>query len=208
MTKKSQLVTSGIILSLLAANLVIGFQYKKDINEYESKLDQQTVISKYRQNLIEDKSLEMDVLKQQLEEQQNEIHKLKKQLENAKKRNESPTISVSRGETARPKIHMVATAYISRCYGCIGITAGKIDVRNTIYHNDMRVIAVDPRVIPLHSIVKIYTKDGSFLAYAGDTGGKIKGYKIDLLVDVNNEQKAFNFGVQDVTVQILREGKG
>src|SRR5690606_1324618 len=43
-----------------------------------------------------------------------------------------------------------ATFYTAFCpTGCTGITATGIDVRNTIYYEGKRIIAVDPKVIPL-----------------------------------------------------------
>lgn len=82
-----------------------------------------------------------------------------------------------------------------------GITALGIDVRNNIYHNGMRVIAVDPNVIPLGSIVRVNTPYGSFKAIAGDTGGAIKGNKIDILV--GSQEEAFSLGVVNVTIELL-----
>lgn len=76
-------------------------------------------------------------------------------------------------------------------------------------YKGLRIIAVDPNVIPLYSIVKVYPKDRQpFYAYAMDTGGAIKGHKIDFLISVNNTDEAYNFGVQkNVKIEILREGK-
>jgi 3D (Asp-Asp-Asp) domain-containing protein len=70
----------------------------------------------------------------------------------------------------------------------------------------MRVIASDPRVIPLHSIVRIQTKTESYIAYAADTGGAIKGNILDVLV--SSESEAFKLGRQNAVVTILREGNG
>jgi 3D (Asp-Asp-Asp) domain-containing protein len=61
------------------------------------------------------------------------------------------------------------------------------------------VIAVDPKVIPLGT--KVYV-EGYGEAVAGDTGGAIKGNKID--VHMSTKQKATNWGVRTVKVQILK----
>ncbi len=66
------------------------------------------------------------------------------------------------------------------------------------------VVAVDPRVIPLGSKLFIQTADGSFTygyALAADTGGAIKGNRIDLCFD--SRQEALNFGRRDVIVYVL-----
>jgi uncharacterized protein YabE (DUF348 family) len=65
-------------------------------------------------------------------------------------------------------------------------------------------VAVDPRVIPLGTKLYIESLDGSSdygFAIAEDTGGAIKGYKIDLFYNSNAE--AMRFGRRDVKVYIL-----
>lgn len=101
----------------------------------------------------------------------------------------------------------VATFYTARCAGCSGITYSGLDVRNTIYSPEgYRVIAVDPDVIPLGSIVRVTLVDGSsFKAVASDIGSDIKGRRIDVLVA--SKEEAYRLGRQDVKVEIITEGK-
>lgn len=61
-----------------------------------------------------------------------------------------------------------------------------------------KTIAVDKNVIPLHSIV--YIKGLGFYV-ADDTGGDIKGNRIDIFV--NNHQEALKLGTKTVEVYIL-----
>lgn len=99
-----------------------------------------------------------------------------------------------------------ATAYTSRCSGCSGITKTGVNLRQSIYHEGKRVIAVDPRYIPLGSIVRVTLSDGSsFEATAQDTGGRIKG----AIIDVAHETKvdANRFGRQSVEVRMIRKGR-
>jgi 3D (Asp-Asp-Asp) domain-containing protein len=120
-------------------------------------------------------------------------------------------VVVSRGqENVHRSLYVSATAYTSYCNtGCTGITATGENVQNSITYNGARIIAVDPSVIPLHSLVKVYPKDRPpFYAYAKDTGGAIKGNKIDYLISINDRQAANAFGRQTVKVEIIREGKG
>ena len=77
---------------------------------------------------------------------------------------------------------METTYYVSACEGCSGITAAGYDVRGTIYANGYRVVAVDPWLIPLGTIVYVETPYESFYAIAGDTGGAIQGNRLDILV--------------------------
>ncbi|MBQ2696635.1 MAG: DUF348 domain-containing protein [Clostridia bacterium] len=66
------------------------------------------------------------------------------------------------------------------------------------------VVAVDPRVIPLGTKLYIESLDGSWaygFAVAGDTGGAIKGHKIDLFMETHAECN--NFGRRQVRVYVL-----
>jgi 3D (Asp-Asp-Asp) domain-containing protein len=100
-------------------------------------------------------------------------------------------------------ITVEATAFTAKCNGCIGITKTGVDVRNTIYHEGKRVIAVDPNLIPLGATVEIMLSNGdSFLASAEDTGGNINGHRIDVLVATKEE--AYRFGRQSVKLRILK----
>ncbi len=66
-------------------------------------------------------------------------------------------------------------------------------------------VAVDPRVIPLGTRLYIEAWDGKSWTYgyavAEDTGGAIKGHKIDLYR--NTESECINFGVRKAKVYIL-----
>ena len=100
-------------------------------------------------------------------------------------------------------IHVEATFYGADCYGCVGITATGDDVRDSIYVDGRRVIAVDPSVIALRSIVRVTLSSGeSFEAIASDTGGRIKGRIIDVLV--SSEAESYKYGRQTATVEILK----
>ncbi|WP_026825971.1 MULTISPECIES: 3D domain-containing protein [Exiguobacterium] len=88
-----------------------------------------------------------------------------------------------------------ATAYTPYCAGCSGITATGIDVRS---NPNQKVIAVDPSVIPLGSKVWV---EGYGTAIAGDTGGAIKGNKIDILMPT--QEQALNFGRKSITIKVL-----
>ena len=65
-------------------------------------------------------------------------------------------------------------------------------------------VAVDPRVIPLGTRMYIESADGSFVygyCVAEDTGGAIKGNKVDLFFNSYNE--CMQFGRRNVNVYIL-----
>lgn len=107
------------------------------------------------------------------------------------------TKSVSRGNgnESGKVMYMNATAYTAHCTGCSGITATGI---NLSANPNLKVIAVDPGVIPLGSKVWV---EGYGYAVAGDTGGAIKGNRIDL--HVPNDAAARKFGRRSVKVKVL-----
>lgn len=82
------------------------------------------------------------------------------------------------------------------------VTANGTNVANTIYTAEgYRIIAVDPNVIPLNSIVKLTINGKTIIAKACDTGSAINGNKIDILV--GSPQEALNLGVITLTVEII-----
>lgn len=93
------------------------------------------------------------------------------------------------------EFQMSATAYTANCSGCSGYTATGINL-NANPH--MKVIAVDPSVIPLGTKVWV---EGYGYAVAGDTGGSISGNRID--IHVPTKEEAYNFGQRTVTVKIV-----
>ncbi|MBY0148933.1 3D domain-containing protein [Neobacillus niacini] len=110
----------------------------------------------------------------------------------------APVESAPAPEAAAPsskEIIVEATAYTASCEGCSGITATGI---NLIENPNQKVISVDPSVIPLGSKVHV---EGYGEAIAGDTGGAIKGNKIDVFIP--NKQDAINFGRKQLKVTIL-----
>ena len=110
----------------------------------------------------------------------------------------APTESAPAVEAAAPsskEITVEATAYTASCEGCSGITATGI---NLIENPNQKVISVDPSVIPFGS--KVYV-EGYGEAIAGDTGGAIKGNKIDVFIP--NKQDAINFGRKQLKVTLL-----
>ncbi len=65
-------------------------------------------------------------------------------------------------------------------------------------------VAVDPRVIPLGTKLYIEAADGSYVygeSFAGDTGGAIKGNRVDLFM--GSRAEALAFGRRQVKVYIL-----
>jgi uncharacterized protein YabE (DUF348 family) len=109
------------------------------------------------------------------------------------------TAAVSRDNSAAPasgkEFYVTATAYTPFCNGCSGITATGINLRT---NSDLKLIAVDPSVIKLGSKVWV---EGYGYAIAGDTGGAIKGNKIDVLF--STKAQATSWGRKKVRIKVL-----
>ena len=68
----------------------------------------------------------------------------------------------------------------------------------------MKVLSVDPTVIPLGSKLYVQGLNGAAdygYAVAADTGGAIKGNRVDLYMDTHSQ--ALQWGRRDVRVYIL-----
>lgn len=104
---------------------------------------------------------------------------------------------VSRGssEPEGKEIYVSSTAYTANCNGCSGYTATGLNLRA---NPNAKVIAVDPRVIPLGT--KVYV-EGYGYAIAADTGSAIKGFKIDVFFPSKSD--AFRWGNKRVKIKIL-----
>src|SRR5699024_1357255 len=120
----------------------------------------------------------------------NESNAPKKDKKPNKKSNKEPS------NDSIKEITMSATGYTAKCTGCSGITATGIDLNK---NPNAKVVAVDPSVIPLGSRVWV---SGYGEAIAGDTGGAIKGNRIDL--HFPSKDAAYAFGNGTVTVKVLK----
>lgn len=132
--------------------------------------------------------------------------KVKKNAESKQKRvNKTKDKKAAKTTTAISKnsLTMRATAYnIEGNEKWGNLTASGTTVRHG-------VVAVDPKVIPLGT--KLYISGynspllpkGGFVAIAEDTGGAIKGNRIDIFIDAPRE-KVSDFGIQNVKVTILK----
>jgi 3D (Asp-Asp-Asp) domain-containing protein len=184
---------------LIASNLIIGKQYKDDVVKYEAKLHNQ-----YK--LIQQYKIYREKDKQQLSNNQSQINNLNAQLDHVKKENEDlkKQIAIRKEMDSKRKLTIEVSAYTSNCRGCSGKTFTGYNVNNTIEYNGYRVIAADPNLIPLYSIVKIDTENESIMAIVIDTGGAIKGHKADLLV--NSYDDAIRFGRKKAVITVIKEG--
>ncbi|MDA2025536.1 cell wall-binding protein EntB [Bacillus cereus group sp. Bcc03] len=152
-----------------------------------------------------------EIAKAKEEEKAQEIAKAKeeakaREIAKAKEEEKAREIAKAREESknniqsAKRELTVVATAYTADpsengTYGGRVLTAMGHDLTA---NPNMRIIAVDPKVIPLGSKVWV---EGYGEAIAGDTGSAIKGNRIDVLM--GSKSKAMNWGRQTVKVKIL-----
>lgn len=97
--------------------------------------------------------------------------------------------------TGGKEFYVEASAYTPYCKGCSGKSATGVDLRSNV---GLKIVAVDPDVIPLGSKVWV---EGYGYAIAGDTGGSIKGNKIDVLMET--KQQANSWGRKTVRIKVL-----
>ncbi|MES9691271.1 enterotoxin [Bacillus toyonensis] len=122
------------------------------------------------------------------------------EIARAKEEAKAKEESKNNTQSAKRELTVVATAYTADpsengTYGGRVLTAMGHDLTA---NPNMRIIAVDPKVIPLGSKVWV---EGYGEAIAGDTGSAIKGNRIDVLM--GSKSKAMNWGRQTVKVKIL-----
>ncbi|MCY8498619.1 3D domain-containing protein, partial [Bacillus atrophaeus] len=127
--------------------------------------------------------------------QQQPKQESKAAAETSEKTEEQPVQSNTSNQNAKKELTVTATAYSANDGGISGVTATGVDLNK---NPNAKVIAVDPKVIPLGS--KVYV-EGYGEATAADTGGAIKGNKIDVFVPKTSD--AHNWGVRTVKVKVL-----
>ncbi|MFJ7731151.1 3D domain-containing protein [Lysinibacillus sp. NPDC097231] len=127
-------------------------------NSYENAI---TSIHRKAEQIKKQKYQRQLELKQQMHEQ-----KVRKEQQNLERQYSSLNDQIN---TEWKNFH--ATYYGNDCRGCSGITATGINVQETIYFKNLRIVAVDPTIIPLGTIVEIKTPNERFRAIAADKGG-------------------------------------
>lgn len=173
-----------LILLIILAILAVSFGVRECINLGK----QQTLINeigqqqeKYLEN-IEEWTANYNVLYKDFNELYLEYADLHANL-TANKWNEFVVTGYSASDPQQGTTSLV----------CAGFNLDNQNVKN------IPIIATDPSVIPLYSIVEIQGY-GPFIAL--DTGGSIKGNRIDILF--TDKQQALKFGNQTLLARIIR----
>jgi len=207
--KRNDTLALSLALTFITLfTIVMNVSYKGQISEAEKEIEILKESEKIKKDKISELESEIESVYEKLSEKENSILEFEEKLKKAENENEKLKKELEKYDSLR-KLNIVATAYTSKCDGCTGITATGYDVRNTVYKEGYRVVSTDKNVIPMDSLLYIESINDSFepfVAISSDVGGAIKGNRIDILVE--NESKAYDFGVRDIKVTVLREGGG
>ncbi|PFL41178.1 cell wall-binding protein EntB [Bacillus cereus] len=165
----------------------------KEEVKVKEEVKAQEIVKPKEEAKVKEEPKAQEIVKAKEEEKAREIAKAKEE-ERAKE------ASKNNIQSAKRELTVVATAYTADpsengTYGGRVLTAMGHDLTA---NPNMRIIAVDPKVIPLGSKVWV---EGYGEAIAGDTGSAIKGNRIDVLM--GSKSKAMNWGRQTVKVKIL-----
>lgn len=177
------------------------FKDNKEMDKGSSKVIQAGSKGKKTQKIkttfINDKVTNTEIVKEEI---------LQNPTTELKERGTRQLVATSRGSTNfKSSVVMTATAY-DNSFESTGKNPGDRYHGMTASGTRARVgaVAVDPRVIPLGTRLYIesldHTPDYGY-ATAEDTGGAIKGNKIDLFF--NTKSEVYNFGRRKVKVYIL-----
>ncbi len=181
-----------IMTSIVGLLIALGFAGSIVEKDLHAQSIEENHIDHKSDNRKDTKAKNVVESKTKLEKKESKAERFKKVEKKAKKAPEKKTKSAT---TSKKTITMEATAYTASCTGCSGITRTGINLKS---NPNQKVIAVDPNVIPLGS--KVYV-EGYGTAIAGDTGGDIKGNRIDVFIP--HRPDALNFGRRTVKVTVL-----
>ncbi len=96
-----------------------------------------------------------------------------------------------------PEPDVVLYDFLATAYCLRGITFSGVRVNRG-------VVAADPKVLPIGSIIRLHAGKYSGIYTVLDTGAKIKGRRLDIWLPTYEE--AIEFGVRRVKVEIIRYG--
>ncbi len=101
------------------------------------------------------------------------------------------------------EIEMVVTAYSPDEASC-GIYADGITASGySVWTNGMKLVAADPDVLPIGSVIAVPGYDDARPVPVLDVGGAIKGNRLDVLFPTHSA--ALRWGVQTLTVTVYEE---
>lgn len=172
------------------ANLSVNLQKRQvnlaNLQNEFSQIDQQMAMAQQEKaNIVS----QIQAAQQRLQAEQAAAAKASAAAVQPQNQNASAPASAGNGQ----EIYVTATAYSPQESGAV--TALGYNIKS---NPNMKLIAVDPSVIPLGKRVWV---EGYGEAIAGDTGGAIQGYRIDVLMPTASDCAAW--GRRTVKVIVL-----
>ncbi len=120
------------------------------------------------------------------------------------------TVRFFNGRPIRPvrTISMLVTAYSPDWRSCGDSADGITASLHHVSTNAHRLVAADPRLLPMGSMVSVPGYEDGRIVPVLDIGGKIKGRRLDVLYETH--QRARTWGVQRLTVTVwdYADGQG
>jgi len=201
----------GIILLIIM--MTIGV-IRLNFGVVAAEADNIETISKIPE--LED-SVQINVLKTEYEKLQKEVENQREEIENmlneVKEQQEKEEIKTIEHKDLGEFVISFYDLSIQSCgklptHKAYGISRSGFDLKGHTYKT-VKVIAVDPKVIPLGSKVYIEFKDEEYLYLNGiyqavDTGNAIKNKKIDLYYGENETEKCMELGLTKAKVILLK----
>lgn len=184
--KEQELERKSKLSSEEIARLVINGEYGNG-EERRQKLTEEGRNFEEIQNEVEKITYEANKEVKNREHSVNQVSKA-----GISKGNKAQQVVQSTQSSSGKKMTMEATAYSTAQPSLSRYTANGTDLLA-----NPRVVAVDPKVIPLGTMV---TVEGYGTYVAADTGGNIKGNRID--IHFSTVQECKNFGRRNVTLTI------
>lgn len=204
---KKRLFLSGALAVLLATEGCFAYNCYSLQKENEQKAQ-----------IIEHQKIEIDNIGESLNTVEDTANNLYKENQKLNEKVKSLSREVKRGDSGVPMtdgISVEVTAYTLSEASCNKGTNHPAYGRTATGRNlagqtleSARAIAVDPRVIPLGSRVRIHFKDKDMQRYDGvytavDTGGAIQGNRIDLFAGEGAERLAMHIGRRQALIQLV-----
>jgi peptidoglycan hydrolase CwlO-like protein len=167
---------------------------QKVLAKQQEELDQNL---QKRQASLSEAQAKYSQINQEMAQAQEQIIAAQEQIRREQEAAKLRTVTATTTNEATPvngvELYVSATAYSPEDSGALTYLGYNIKA-----NPNMKLIAVDPTVIPLGKKVWV---EGYGEAIAGDTGSAIKGHKIDVLVP--NRATAISWGRKTVKIVIL-----
>ena len=201
-----------LTVSVLAAGSMSYYEGMQAKATAAQKMQEAQDIVTQSDQEVDDKNIEVQRLEETNEQLRNENRALQGKLEEARRevsRGSSDDVSPAGGFDVVVTAYTLSEASCSKgtSHPAYGRTANGTNLAGHSLYS-ARAIAVDPRIIPLGTRVKIQFKDPEMRRFNGvytavDTGGAIKGNRIDLFAGEGAESLAMHIGRRQAAAALL-----